>query len=165
MKYLEEYRSLPKEGIQFKQEMLKQFSKLEVLRESWPELLGRTLKNTEDAELEKLWQTLDGDADLEIIAEHLMVYFIFTYFCGAVYDEEVHSKMKFAVIGTLMVLETAKALWAEAGMQSKMAAVLEAAKRYSREVEHSDENIELLEKLSRREGCFGLKSLLIGILN
>ena len=165
VKYLEEYRNLPKEGIQFKQEMLKQFSKLEVLRESWPELLERTLKNTEDAELEKLWRTLDGDADLEIIAEHLMVYFIFTYFCGAVYDEEVHSKMKFAVIGTLMVLETAKALWAEAGMQSKMAAVLEAAKRYSREVEHSDENIELLEKLSRREGCFGLKSLLIGILN
>ena len=165
VKYLEEYRNLPKEGIQFKQEMLKQFSKLEVLRESWPELLGRTLKNTEDAELDKLWWTLDGDTDLEIIAEHLMVYFIFTYFCGAVYDEEVHSKMKFAVIGTLMVLETAKALWAEAGMQSKMAAVLEAAKRYSREVEHSDENIELLEKLSRREGCFGLKSLLIGILN
>ena len=165
VKYLEEYRNLPKEGIQFKQEMLKQFSKLEVLRESWPELLERTLKNTEDAELEKLWRTLDGDADLEIIAEHLMVYFIFTYFCGAVYDEEAHSKMKFAVIGTLMVLETAKALWAEAGMQSKMAAVLEAAKRYSREVEHSDENIELLEKLSRREGCFGLKSLLIGILN
>ena len=165
VKYLEEYRNLPKEGIQFKQEMLKQFSKLEVLRESWPELLERTMKNTEDAELEKLWWTLDGDADLEIIAEHLMAYFIFTYFCGAVYDEEVHSKMKFAVIGTLMVLETAKALWAEAGMQSKMAAVLEAAKRYSREVEHSDENIELLEKLSRREGCFGLKSLLIGILN
>ena len=165
VKYLEEYRSLPKEGIQFKQEMLKQFSKLEVLRESWPELLERTLKNTEDAELEKLWWAEDGDADLEIIAEHLMVYFIFTYFCGAVYDEEVHSKMKFAVIGTLMVLETAKALWAEEGMQSKMAAVLEAAKKYSREVEHSDENIELLEKLSRREGCFGLKSLLIGILN
>lgn len=165
LKYLEEYRSLPKEGIQFKQEMLKQFSKLEVLRESWPELLERTLKNTEEAELEKLWWAEDGDADLEIIAEHLMIYFIFTYFCGAVYDEEVHSKMKFAVIGTLMVLETAKALWAEAGMQSKMAAVLEAAKRYSREVEHSDENIELLEKMSRREGCFGLKSLLIGILN
>ena len=165
VKYLEEYRNLPEERIGFKQEMLKQFSKLEVLRESWPELLAQTLANTENEELENLWNEKSGDADLEIIAEHLMVYFIFTYFCGAVYDEEVHSKMKFAVIGTLMVLETAKALWKEEGMQSKMAAVLEAAKRYSREVEHSDENIELLEKLSRREGCFGLKSLLIGILN
>ena len=163
--YLDEYRNLPKEGKVSRQEMLKQFSKLEVLRESWPELLKQTLENTEDEELEMLWRTEDGDADLEIIAEHLMVYFIFTYFCGAVYDEEAHSKMKFAVIGTLMILETAKALWAEGGKQSKMTAVLEAAKRYSREVEHSDENIELLEKLSRREGCFGLKSLLIGILN
>lgn len=165
VKYLEEYRNLPVESKIFKKEMLKQFGKLEVLRESWPELLKKTLENTEDEELEKLWSAEAGDADLEIIAEHLMVYFIFTYFCGAVYDEEAHSKMKFAVIGTLMVLETAKTLWAEGGRLSKMEAVLEAAKRYSREVEHSDENIELLEKLSRREGCFGLKSLLTGILN
>ena len=94
-----------------------------------------------------------------------MIYFIFTYFCGAVYDEEAHSKMKFSVIGTLMVLETAKTLWAENPDAGKMAAVLEAAKQYSREVEHSDENIELLEKLSRREGVFGLDSMLTGILN
>ena len=112
----------------------------------------------------KNWKN-PGDADLEIIAEHLMVYFIFTYFCGAVYDEEAHSKMKFSIIGTLMILETAKTLWSENIEAGKMAAVLEAAKRYSREVEHSDENIELLEKLSRREGVFGLDSLLTGILN
>ena len=85
--------------------------------------------------------------------------------CGAVYDEEAHSKMKFSIIGTLMILETAKTLWSENMEAGKMAAVLEAAKRYSREVEHSDENIELLEKLSRREGVFGLDSLLTGILN
>ena len=81
------------------------------------------------------------------------------------YDEEVHSKMKFSIIGTLMVLETAKVLWNEEGRGGKMAAILEAAKRYSREVEHSDENIELLEKLSRRESVFGLDGLMTGILN
>ena len=73
--------------------------------------------------------------------------------------------MKFAIIGTLMVLETAKSIWAQNPEAGKMVAVLEAAKRYSREVEHSDENIELLEKLSRREGVFGLDSMLTGILN
>ena len=140
-------------------------TKLEVLRESWPELLDWTLENVENKELEEAWKHSDGDVDLDIIAEHLMVYFVFTYFCGAVYDEEAHSKMKFSVIGTLMVLETAKTLWAENPDAGKMAAVLEAAKRYSREVEHSDENIELLEKLSRREGVFGLDSMLTGILN
>lgn len=163
--YLKPYQGLLEDANNFKKEMLKQFSKLEVLRDSWPELLAKTLENVEDAELEKSWKSADGDAELEIIAEHLMVYFIFTYFCGAVYDEEAHSKMKFSVIGTLMILETAKMLWAENPAAGKMAAVLEAAKRYSREVEHSDENIELLEKLSRRESVFGLRSLLIGILN
>ena len=164
-KHLLIYEGLPEPAKAFKKGMLKQFDKLEVLRESWPELLDWTLENVENKELEEAWKHSDGDVDLDIIAEHLMVYFVFTYFCGAVYDEEAHSKMKFSVIGTLMVLETAKTLWAENPDAGKMAAVLEAAKQYSREVEHSDENIELLEKLSRREGVFGLDSMLTGILN
>ena len=159
------YQGLPKIAKEFKKEMLAQFKKLEVLRDSWPELLEKTALLVDDDELEAAWKVPDGDADLEIIAEHLMVYFIFTYFCGSVYDEEAHSKMKFSIIGTLMILETAKVLWNEDGRGSKMAAILEAAKRYSREVEHSDENIELLEKLSRRESVFGLDGLMTGILN
>lgn len=164
-KHLLIYQDLSKTAKEFKAGMLKQFHKLEVLRDSWPALLEKTKENIENDELNRLWRDTEGDANLDIITEHLMVYFIFTYFCGAVYDEEAHSKMKFSMIGTLMVLETAKTLWAENRPAGKMAAVLEAAKRYSREVEHSDENIELLEKLSRREGVFGLDSLLTGILN
>ena len=164
-KHLLIYQDLSKTAKEFKKGMLKQFHKLEVLRDSWPALLEKTKENIENDELDRLWRDAEGDANLDIITEHLMVYFIFTYFCGAVYDEEAHSKMKFSMIGTLMVLETAKTLWAENRPAGKMAAVLEAAKRYSREVEHSDENIELLEKLSRREGVFGLDSLLTGILN
>lgn len=164
-KCLAMYEDLPKVSKEFKKGMLKQFEKLEVLRDFWTDLLNKTLENVDDLELENRWNDQEGDADLEIIAEHLMVYFIFTYFCGAVYDEEVHSKMKFSIIGTLMILEVAKTLWKEEPQKGKMAAILEAAKDYSREVEHSDENIELLEKLSRREGVFGLKSLLCGVLN
>ena len=159
------YEELPAKCQKVKYEILEQFSKLEVLRDSWPELLARTKENTIDAELNNLWRYGEGDVDLDIITEHLMIYFIFTYFCGAVYDEEAHSKMKFSVIGTYVILEVAKTLWSENKKAGKMAAVLEAAKRYSREVEHSDENIELLEKLSRREGVFGLESLLTLILN
>ena len=165
LKLFLEYRNRPEAAKTMKKEMTKQFSKLEVLRESWPVVLSQIADNAENEALEAEFWEKDGDADFEIITEHLMVYFIFTYFCGAVYDEEAHSKMKFAIIGTLMILEAAKALWAGNPKAGKMAAVLEAAKSYSREVEHSDENIELLEKLSRREGVFGLKSLLGGILN
>lgn len=164
-KRLQSYLNKAEKACAFKKGMLEQFDKLEVLREEWPELLKKTIANVEDEALEKRWREPDEEADLEIITEHLMVYFIFTYFCGAVYDEEAHSKMKFSIIGTLMILEIARTLWKENGEKGRMEAVLEAAKRYSREVEHSDENIELLEKLSRREGVFGLESLLTGILN
>ena len=164
-KRLDRYRNCPEEAMQIKKEMIRQFDKLEVLRDSWPVLLEKMAENIENTEANAEFFDTDGDADISVIAEHLMVYFIFTYFCGAVYDEEAHSKMKFAIIGTLMILEAAKSLWLQNPEAGKMAAILEAAKSYSREVEHSDENIELLEKLSRTEDVFGLKSLMLGILN
>jgi hypothetical protein len=73
------YEGLPKPAKEFKKGMIEQFDKLEVLRESWPELLDWTLENVDNHELEEAWKTSIGDADLEIIAEHLMVYFVFTY--------------------------------------------------------------------------------------
>ncbi len=159
------YEELPEVAKDIKRGMLEQFFKLEVLRDSWPQLLERTIENVGNQWIEMRWIKSSKDADLDIVTEHLMVYFIFTYFCGAVYDQEAHTKMKFAVIGTLVILEIAKTLWAEDTQAGKMAAILEAAKLYSREVEHSDENIELLEKLSRREGVFGLEKLLTVTLN
>lgn len=150
----------------FMKEAAEEMKKLEVLRKSWPLLLEEIQEQAENKELHKKWlQTDQEEVSLEILAEHLMVYFIFTYFCGAVYDQQAYGKYKFAVIGTMMILEGAKALWHRAPSMGKMGAVLEAAKRYSREVEHSDENIELLERLSRTEEIFELKNMLPAILN
>lgn len=165
MERLELYEDLPEVSRDIRRAMLEQLQKLEVLRSSWPELLRKTIKNVDNYRLERRFWGSTGDADLEIVMEHLMIYFVFTYFCGAVYDGEAHSKMKFAVIGTIAVMETAKTVWSKNPQMGKMAAVLEAAKLYSREVEHSDENIELLEELCRTEEIFGFEKLLTVILN
>lgn len=37
--------------------------------------------------------------------EQLLMYFVFTYFCGAVYDENAFVKVKFAVYCTWMIRE------------------------------------------------------------
>lgn len=163
-KRLKKYEGRTEQAKLYKKEMLKELQRLEVLRESWPLLLQKTIENVEDEALDARWKEPDGEIDLSILTEHLMIYFLFTYFCGAVYDEEAHSKMKFAVIGTVTILETAKNLWAKEESKGKMAAVLEAAKRYSREIEHSDENIEDLERFSREDAIFGLENLLMVIL-
>lgn len=44
----------------------------------------------------------------EKIMEQLMVYFVFTYFCGAVYDEQAYGKLKFAVSGCILIRALAK---------------------------------------------------------
>lgn len=77
--------------------------------------------------------------------EQLMVYFVFTYFCGAVYDGHMLAKMKLATASTLVIREIAQALWQKMGVL-KPADFTEAAYRYSREVEHSDVNLNYLEK-------------------
>lgn len=163
-KRLQKYKGRTEQAKIYQREMLKELQWLEILRESWPSLLQKTIENVDDAVLDARWKDTDDDFDLSILAEHLMIYFVFTYFCGAVYDEEAHSKMKFAVIGTLTILEIAKNLWAEEEQMGKMAAVLEAGKCYSREIEHSDDNIEDLEKISREEAIFGLENFLMVIL-
>lgn len=162
---LELYEELPEVAKDIKWAMLEQFLKLEVLRDNWPKLLQKTMKNVDNYRLERRFRGNCEDADLEIIMEHLMIYFVFTYFCGAVYDEEAHAKMKFAVVSTITILEVAKAIWSKNPSMGKMAAILEAAKSYSREVEHSDDNIELLEELCRTEEIFGFEKLLTVILN
>ncbi len=164
-KYLKPYEKQSKAAGQIKKEMLLQFSKLEILRETWPELLQKTREYAADETLERQWKEKEEDLDLAVAAEQLMVYFIFTYFCGAVYDGKAYVKMKFSVIGTMVILETAKVLWVKNKEYSKMDALLEAAKRYSREVEHSDENIELLERLAEDESAFSLEHLLTVVLN
>ena len=45
------------------------------------------------------------------LIEQLLVYFISTYFCGAVYDGEAFAKAQMAVVSTLLIHELLMAQW------------------------------------------------------
>lgn len=49
--------------------------------------------------------------DWEIQKEQLLVYFISTYFCGAVYDGHIYSKVRMAVLCVWYIEELLKARW------------------------------------------------------
>ncbi len=83
----------------------------------------------------------------EIYLEQLMVYFLFTYFCGAVYDEMAYEKAKFAVVSTLLIQEMVFASFLSHGKFPQVEEVAEIAHRYAKEVEHSDTNLKRLEEL------------------
>ena len=93
-----------------------------------------------------------------------MVYFVFTYFCGAVYDENILGKMQIAVVSTTLVWELAFAKWIEEYSQLTFEQFVDIAHRVSREFEHSDLNLLRLEKICDKMSIFHTKELLRVVL-
>jgi len=79
--------------------------------------------------------------------EQLLVYFIYTYFCGAVYDEYIASKVKMAVCSVFYIEELATALWKKNGEVLTLQEFIRIVYRYSRELEHSDDNLCTMDQM------------------
>ena len=85
--------------------------------------------------------------DWEIQKEQLLVYFISTYFCGAVYDGHIYSKVRMAVLCVWYIEKLLKARWLRNEKFLDTEEVCEIVYRFSREIEHSDQNLEAAEKI------------------
>lgn len=85
--------------------------------------------------------------EYSIWMEQLMVYFIHTYFCGAVYNYYVASKAKLAVYSAWMIILLLSAKWQRNEGYIDMEEVIMTVYRYSRELEHSDQNLETMDEL------------------
>ena len=66
--------------------------------------------------------------------------FLYTYFCGAVYDGWIRSKTMLSVCSVKWIFYTALA---KGGSKEDL---IRAAYRYAREIEHSDVNLDKLEE-------------------
>lgn len=148
------------------------FGQLEVLNPdfvSWieeaEELLYHSLSE-EDYESYRQ-QFLQQDEDLEVQMEQLLVYFLYSYFCGAVYDEDAFSKCKLILVHTMMIRELFLAHWILGrdgeGVLSLKEKV-DVAHRYAREIEHSDPNLNLVEGFMKEKTTFDFWNLLTSIL-
>ena len=82
---------------------------------------------------------------IDIIFEQLLVYFIFTYFCGAIYDDNVLGKIHLTLNSVFYLYEMMVVRWFQNGRTLSLQDVVEIAYRYSRELEHSDLNLEKME--------------------
>lgn len=146
------------------QEMFKVFERFEVLNKTWPVYL-KELKKTIFNQSEEMYEENRRHFTTEVLekevwTEQLMVYFVFTYFCGAVYDGEIYAKMQMAVASTLLIEELAMAVWQQNHCILTFSAFVDIAHRYSREMEHSDINLNRIEETVKQKECFQLKNLL-----
>lgn len=117
------------------------------LEQCW-ELLyrGKAAGYQECHETFKIWCSNWPDFDLNIILEQLLVYFVFTYFCGAVYDDNVIGKVMMSLASVYNIYEMCVAKWIEQGQRLTRYDIDRIVYRYSRELEHSDMNLELMEE-------------------
>ena len=86
--------------------------------------------------------------EMNIVLEQLLVYFMFTYFCGAVYDYNVLGKVDMSLTSVYNIYEMLMAKWIEQGYTLSMKDIELVVYRYSRELEHSDTNLEILENMT-----------------
>ena len=79
--------------------------------------------------------------------EHLLVYYTFRYFPRAAYDYNLPEKARFAVFCTLVIQDLDAMRYAERG-EFTFADRIDTVKDFSKQVEHSDYNIDyLMEEL------------------
>ena len=154
-----------KEGIREKktrfalvQELFDKLYELELLREDWDTLLLESqvlLYTNGEGVYKKQLDLFANDADfaqeVSIQLEQLLVYFIFTYFPGAVYDGNVFSKVQMSVYCVWMVYELWLARFIKNGGALSIEERIDLTYRFSREVEHSDANRNYVEKIMEKK--------------
>ena len=133
---------------------------MEVLRPGWQEYLkncltplynGNTDPQSDSGNLYS-WQKSEFDfsyPDWQIQEEQLLVYWIYTYFCGAVYDDEIFAKVKMAVVCTLFIHELNVGTYLKNNRQFKLDDQICICYQFSRELEHSDLNLNRFEESKR----------------
>nr|WP_295279918.1 flagellin lysine-N-methylase [uncultured Blautia sp.] len=148
--------------------------KMEVLCFGWHEFLKETLstlyynaaeENTSSANSNPLYQEHLADfsqayPDWNIQEEQLLVYWIYTYFCGAVYDGEIFAKVKMAVVCTLLIHELDVGTYLKNGRVFCLEDQISICYRFSRELEHSDLNLNAFEDLLAADKLFSLENML-----
>ena len=90
---------------------------MEPLNHQWPEYrdeLKVCLLGDGEAAYEEMRKAFFQRPEAEkmnLWTEQLMVYFVYTYFCGGVYNENPYGKMKAAIVSTIMIQDMMMAHW------------------------------------------------------
>lgn len=144
-----------KKEMDYSSHVLSAMFRLERLREDWEMLLTESsfllfLNGEEEyhnqSEAFKRWQ-MEEDS-MAIALEQLMVYYVTTYFCGAVYDGKITAKVQSALLFTYVIYELWKARWIKNNGSLFFEDIYEIVYRFSRELEHSDENLNRMERIA-----------------
>lgn len=155
LRKLEKNRIYRTKRYAYSKKLFRNLYRLELLHEEWDYQLGEAdylLYGHGNWGYEKLHEEFSEWLEIhmpewKIQCEQLLVYFIYTYFCGAVYDGRVYAKAQMAVVCVWLIYEMLAAKWRKNEGILDLQDIVMTVYLFSRELEHSDENLELMEKM------------------
>ena len=140
---------------------MERYEQLEVLDQNWEEEKKRLRAAFhEDNYLECIQNFHTAQQGREYEYEHLLVYFTFRYFMRSYYDDNILNKAQFAVASILMIRDMDALRFLENGGTFSVEDRVAVAKLYSKEVEHSEENMEFLEEDFQFEDIFAPEQMI-----
>lgn len=150
------------DGVVNTRSILSLFEEFEVINDIWPQELKEAKATNEelsnnDSEYAAYFKSR------QVQYEQLMVYFIYRYFMKAVYDLDLIAKVKLGVISIIVIRSVEKAQWRKEKALS-LEDFIEIAHLYSKEIEHSDENMDGISELCYGDLCFHVESLIASLL-
>ena len=117
---------------------------LEPLRREFSAWMKQSLnKLKSETDVEKHYSIFDKEhPEMDMIQCNVTLYFIYTYFCGAVYDDYVYSMARLSIFAGRMIKLLCFAKWLECGKIE----VDEILYKLCRELEHSADNISIIKQ-------------------
>lgn len=133
---------------------LESFRCLEPIDTNWQEYLQKLIDDISAAD-----RAVTCDKDVDGYLKNIAVYFIWRYFLKGVYDDEIISKtflMALSVTAIKLMFERELLKWES--LDSEKCSLL--AKNYSKEIEYSEENLEMLCNMVYENSAFSKENIL-----
>lgn len=126
----------------------------QILDETWETLYAYGFEQYSKKRTRFMQKYGDGGSmqkEWHVFKRNLLMFFLYTYFCGAVYDDWIYSKVALSVFSVIFVQEFVMCRYILADNIIDKHEWVQLAYRYAREVEHSDDNLNLLEEWLQNE--------------
>ena len=136
---------------------LESFRYLEPIDANWQEYLQKLIDDMSDYN-----GNFTYDKEVERYLKNIAVYFIWRYFLKGVYDDEIISKTFLMALSVVVIkLMFEREIQSGESLDSEKCSLL--AKNYSKEIEYSEENLEMLYNMVYENPAFS-KDMILSIL-
>lgn len=142
---------------------IEDLSEMEHLKQSWQGTLDKALItiNSIDNIYDEYKQFSEYMKDREYEYEQLIIYFLSTYYLGAVYSNRAYDMVRFSATNLLMIKILGFTKWFQNGRSFTKNEQIKLVYNYSREVEHSDNNLNKFEENIHSKVWYKLYNMLL----